>query len=53
LPTSSPYELAVCSTTSIKSDFLLTDKNRYSVPFDLIGNELSLHIPTKSMKFYK
>lgn len=38
-----PYEPAVWSTAKIQSDYTITDgKNRYSVPFDLIGEQVDI-----------
>ncbi|MCD8379585.1 MAG: IS21 family transposase [Lachnospiraceae bacterium] len=38
-----PYEPAVWSTAKIQNDYTITDgKNRYSVPFDLIGEQVDI-----------
>ncbi|KAA8675279.1 IS21 family transposase [Clostridium sp. HV4-5-A1G] len=54
LPTS-PYELAVWSTATIQYDYLITDgKNKYSVPFDLIGQEISVRLTSNTVEaFYQ
>lgn len=45
----SPYEPAVWSTAKVPSDYLISDgKNKYSVPFDLIGETVDIRI-TKDM----
>ena len=44
-----PYEPAVWSTAKVPLDYLITDgKNKYSVPFDLIGEEVDIRL-TKDM----
>ena len=44
-----PYEPAVWSTAKVPLDYLISDgKNKYSVPFDLIGEEVDIRL-TKSM----
>lgn len=44
LPTS-PYEPAVWSTAKVPFDYLITDgKNKYSVPFDLIGETVDVRL---------
>lgn len=44
-----PYEPAVWSTAKVPLDYLITDgKNKYSVPFDLIGEEVDIRL-TKEM----
>ena len=44
-----PYEPAVWSTAKVPLDYLITDgKNKYSVPFDLIGEEVDIRL-TKTM----
>jgi transposase len=54
LPKSS-YELAVWSTATIQYDYLITDgKNKYSVPFDLIGQEISIRLTSNTIEaFYQ
>ena len=40
-----PYEPAVWSTAKVPLDYLITDgKNKYSVPFDLIGKEVDIRL---------
>lgn len=40
-----PYEPAVWSTARVPLDYLISDgKNKYSVPFDLIGKEVSVRL---------
>ena len=40
-----PYEPAVWSTATIQHDYLITDgKNKYSVPYDLIGETVDIRI---------
>jgi hypothetical protein len=52
LPTS-PYELAVWSTATIQSDYLITDgKNKYSVPFDLIGHVVNVRITSTTIEAF-
>ena len=49
----SPYELAVWSSATIQSDYLISDgKNKYSVPFDLIGEEVDLRITTNTLEAF-
>lgn len=44
-----PYEPAVWSTAKVPLDYLISDgKNKYSVPFDLIGEEVDIRL-TKAM----
>lgn len=41
----SPYEPAVWSTAKVPLDYLISDgKNKYSVPFDLIGEHVDIRI---------
>ena len=41
----SPYEPAVWTTATIQSDYLISDgKNKYSVPYDLIGESVDIRI---------
>lgn len=40
-----PYEISLWSTAKVTSDYLISDgKNKYSVPFDLIGEEVSIRL---------
>lgn len=44
-----PYEPAVWSTAKVPFDYLISDgKNKYSVPFDLIGEDVDIRL-TKEM----
>ncbi len=49
----SPYELAVWSTATVRSDYLITDgKNKYSVPFDLIGEEVHIRLTSRTVEAF-
>jgi len=49
----SPYELAVWSTAIIQNDYLISDgKNKYSVPFDLIGQEVSVRLTSTTIEAF-
>lgn len=49
----SPYELAVWSTAIIHNDYLISDgKNKYSVPFDLIGEEVSVRLTSTTVEAF-
>lgn len=49
----SPYELAVWSTAVVQSDYLITDgKNKYSVPFDLIGEEVNIRLTSRTVEAF-
>lgn len=49
----STYELAVWSTAVIHNDYLITDgKNKYSVPFDLIGQEVSIRLTSTTIEAF-
>jgi len=40
-----PYETAVWSKATVQKDYLISDgKNKYSVPFDLIGEQVDIRI---------
>lgn len=40
-----PYEISLWTTARVPYDYLISDgKNKYSVPFDLIGEEVSIRI---------
>lgn len=42
---SAPYEVSTWSVAKVPSDYLITDgKNKYSVPFDLIGEDVSIRL---------
>jgi len=48
-----PYELAVWTTATIQNDYTITDgKNRYSVPFDLIGLEVSIRLTSSTIEVF-
>ena len=49
----SPYELAVWSTAVVQSDYLINDgKNKYSVPFDLIGEEINIRLTSRTVEAF-
>lgn len=49
----STYELAVWSTSIIHNDYLMTDgKNKYSVPFDLIGQEVAIRLTSTTIEAF-
>lgn len=49
----SPYELAVWSTAMVHNDYLISDgKNKYSVPFDLIGQEVSVRLTSTTVEAF-
>ena len=49
----SPYELAVWPTATVRSDFLITDgKNKYSVPFDLIWEEVHIRLTSRTIEAF-
>lgn len=48
-----PYEPAVWSTAKIPLDYLITDgKNKYSVPFDLIGEEVDIRLTKEIVEVF-
>jgi transposase len=48
-----PYELAVWSTATIHNDYLITDgKNKYSVPFDLIGEKVDIRLTSDTVEAF-
>lgn len=48
-----PYEPAVWSTTKFLQDYLITDgKNKYSVPFDLIGEQIDMRLTKNTVEAY-
>jgi transposase len=50
---SSPYELAVWSTATVQKDYLITDgKNKYSVPFDLIGEKIDVRLTLNTIEAF-
>jgi len=49
----SPYEPAVWSTATVQRDYLISDgKNKYSVPFDLIGEKIDLRITRNTIEAF-
>ena len=53
IPASS-YEPAVWSTAKIQNDYLITDGiNKYTVPFDLIGEKVDIRITQHTIVFCK
>ena len=49
----SPYEPAVWSTATVQRDYLITDgKNKYSVPFDLIGEKVDIRITHNTIEAF-
>ena len=52
LPTS-PYEPAAWSKTTVQRDYLITDgKNKFSVPFDLIGEKIDIRITRNTIEAF-
>ena len=48
-----PFELAVWSTATVQRDYLITDGiNKYSVPFDLIGEEVALRTTKNTVEVF-
>ena len=48
-----PYEPAVWSTAKVQQDYLITDgKNKYSVPFDLIGEQVDIRLTQNTIEAY-
>lgn len=48
-----PYEPAVWSTAKVLQDYLITDKkNKYSVPFDLIGEQVDIRLTKNTVEAY-
>ena len=48
-----PYEPAVWSTAKVPSDYLISDgKNKYSVPFDLIGEEVDIRLTKETVEVF-
>jgi hypothetical protein len=46
-------ELAVWSTATVRSDYLITDGiNKYSVPFDLIGEEVHIRLTSRTIEAF-
>jgi len=49
----SPYEPAVWSTATVQRDYLITDgKNKYSVPFDLIGEKIDVRLTRNTIEAF-
>ena len=49
----SPYEPAVWSKATVQRDYLISDgKNKFSVPFDLIGEEIGLRITRNTIEAF-
>ena len=49
----SPYEPAAWSKTTVQRDYLITDgKNKFSVPFDLIGEKIDLRITRNTIEAF-
>ena len=49
----SPYELAVWSTAIIQPDYLISvDKNKYSVPYILIGYTVDIRTNSKTIEVF-
>lgn len=48
-----PYELAVWSTSRVPYDYLISDgKNKYSVPFDLIGEDVDIRLTHTTVEVF-
>jgi len=48
-----PYEPAVWSKATVQRDYLITDgRNKFSVPFDLIGEEIGLRITRNTIEAF-
>ncbi len=48
-----PYELAAWMTAKIPSDYCISDgRNRYSVPFDLIGEEVDIRLTKDTVEVF-
>jgi hypothetical protein len=48
-----PYEPAVWSTATVQKDYLISDeKNKYSVPFDLIGEKIDIRITRNTIEAF-
>jgi len=49
----SPYEPAVWSKTTVQRDYLITDgNNKFSVPFDLIGEKIDIRITRNTIEAF-
>jgi len=50
---STPYEPAVWTKATVQRDYLITDgKNKFSVPFDLIGEEIDLRLTRNTIEAF-
>ena len=48
-----PYEPAVWSTAKVPLDYLISDgKNKYSVPFDLIGEQVDIRLTKRAVEVF-
>ena len=48
-----PYEPAVWSTATVQKDYLISDeKNKFSVPFDLIGEKIDIRITRNTIEAF-
>lgn len=48
-----PFEPAVWSTATVQNDYLITDGiNKYSIPFDLIGEEVSIRSTSRTVEVF-
>lgn len=48
-----PYETAVWSKATVQKDYLISDgKNKYSVPFDLIGEKVDIRITRNTIEVF-
>jgi hypothetical protein len=48
-----PYEPAVWSTATVQKDYLISDgKNKFSVPFDLIGEKVDIRITRNTIEAF-
>ena len=48
-----PYEPAIWSQQTVGNDYLVSDgKNKYSVPFDLIGEKVQLRLTSKTVEIF-
>ena len=49
----SPYEPAVWSTATVQKDYLISDeKNKFSVPFDLIGEKIDIRLTRNTIEAF-
>ena len=48
-----PYEPAVWSTAKVQKDYLISDGiNKYSVPFDLIGEQVDIRLTSTTVEVF-